>query len=317
MSGLDNLNKRLEYAGGRLQEARMQDGKLRTLKKALLYSYQAETAIIDGKEFRCLINPDKVNVDYDNKILSIPFKDICLNADKIGTTTEGQVDINIKAGDVFTWKETNTDWIVYLRHIEENAYFRAEIRKCQSIAEINGNKYKVYKNNSDILKIDWRELSRDSLFNTLNYTAIMYITKNDETSNYLKRFAKIKVDDRPWEVQAARLKDGIIEVALKEDFSNTLEEEMNTETESGGSVKPELPHILGETIVYPYETYTYTIEGTDSGIWSIDNMKVARINKQDSSQVEISIVTGRSGNFILNYTNNMITIPLSIKIESI
>jgi hypothetical protein len=61
---------------------------LRTLKKALLYSYQAATIILqDGKEFRCLINPDKNIPDYDNKILSIPYKDICLNAPMIGKRT--------------------------------------------------------------------------------------------------------------------------------------------------------------------------------------------------------------------------------------
>lgn len=68
----------------------MINDKLRSLKKALLYSYQAATAILsDGREFRCLINPDKNKPAYDNKMLSIPFKDICLNAARAGKTTEG------------------------------------------------------------------------------------------------------------------------------------------------------------------------------------------------------------------------------------
>ena len=105
--------------------------KLRSLKRALLYSYQAATAILsDGKEFRCLINPDKNKPAYDNKILSIPYKDICLNAPRMGKTSEGEIDIDIKPGDVFIWKETNTHWLVYLEYIEEDAYFRSEIRRC-------------------------------------------------------------------------------------------------------------------------------------------------------------------------------------------
>jgi hypothetical protein len=77
---LELMNKRLQYNGGN-QEQRMIEGKLKTLKKALLYSYQAATAILpDGREFRCLINPDKNKPAYDNKIISIPYKDICLNA---------------------------------------------------------------------------------------------------------------------------------------------------------------------------------------------------------------------------------------------
>jgi hypothetical protein len=109
----------------------MINDKLRGLKKALLYSYQAATAILtDGREFRCLINPDKNKPAYDNKMLSIPYKDICLNKPRVGKTTEGEEEIGIKTGDVFTWKETDTHWLVYLEYIEEDAYFRSEIRRC-------------------------------------------------------------------------------------------------------------------------------------------------------------------------------------------
>jgi hypothetical protein len=77
MSELDTLGVRLKYAGGKKADDRMQLDKLRSLKKALLYSYQAETIVLeDGREFRALINPDKLKNDYDNKILSVPFKDI-------------------------------------------------------------------------------------------------------------------------------------------------------------------------------------------------------------------------------------------------
>jgi hypothetical protein len=97
----------------------------------LLYSYQAATAVLsNNQEFRCLINPDKNKPAYDNKILSIPYKDICLNNPRMGKTSDGIVSIDIKTGDVFTWKETNTHWLVYLEILEEDAYFRSEIRRC-------------------------------------------------------------------------------------------------------------------------------------------------------------------------------------------
>ena len=71
MPRVNGLDIRLNYAGGRKADDRMQKDKLRTLKKALLYSYQAETIVLeDGREFRALINPDKLKNDYDNKILS-------------------------------------------------------------------------------------------------------------------------------------------------------------------------------------------------------------------------------------------------------
>ena len=111
MSGLDRMAKRLQYYGGNRQIDRMNDDKLRSLKRALLYSYQSATAkLSDGREFRCLINPDKIKNTYDNKYISIPFKDICLNEKeisednkiKIRKTSEGLQEIGLKPGDVFT-----------------------------------------------------------------------------------------------------------------------------------------------------------------------------------------------------------------------
>ncbi|MDO4967017.1 MAG: hypothetical protein Q4E51_09970 [Lachnospiraceae bacterium] len=102
MTALENLKTRLEFDGGTRQQSRMAEDKLKSLKKALLYSYQAATAILsDGREFRCLINPDKTKVHYDDKIISIPFEDICLNAEKVGKKSQGEVEIGLKAGDVF------------------------------------------------------------------------------------------------------------------------------------------------------------------------------------------------------------------------
>jgi hypothetical protein len=61
----------------------MVEDKLKSLKGALQYSYQAATVgLLDpqtgryDREFRCLINPNKVNEEIDAKIISIPFEDI-------------------------------------------------------------------------------------------------------------------------------------------------------------------------------------------------------------------------------------------------
>lgn len=104
MSGLENLQARLQYCGGKNQKNRLSLGKVNSLKKALLYSYQSATAILsDGREFRCLINKDKTKITGDDKIISIPFEDICLNEKEINKkTSEGIQKINMKPGDVFT-----------------------------------------------------------------------------------------------------------------------------------------------------------------------------------------------------------------------
>lgn len=318
---LETMGIRIDYNGGKNQVQRMNGDKLKSLKKALIYSYQSATAILsDGKEFRCLINPEKLTNDYDQKIISIPFKDICLNQSIKGKTTEEEVEIGMQAGDVFTWKENNTDWLVCLQKLEETAYFRASIRRCKYTVEIGDNNYKVYlrgPNNTDEI---WK--GTRIKYNELNYNALMYITKNEETLDYFKRFAVVKIDGNPWEVQAVDSisTEGIIEIALKETFKNTIEEEI--EKERNEEEEPMIPssiQINGYTIVYPYDELQYNIVGITGGEWSVSDPKKAKIvglNREDIVNVEI--ITGRSGNFDLIYIkdNSEIT-RLQITIESL
>ena len=154
----ENMNMRLQWMGGARQQDRMNEDKLRTLKKALLYSYQAITLETEeGKQFRALLNPDKLKNDYDQKTLSIPFNDICLNEERIGTTTEGLQPTDISTGQVFRNVDNDTYWLIYLRNLEETAYFRAEVRRCKEEVEINGHKYKVYVRGPVETKIQWNQ----------------------------------------------------------------------------------------------------------------------------------------------------------------
>lgn len=319
---LDLLKKRLQFNGGN-QEGRMIEGKLKALKKALIHSYQAATAILaDGREFRCLINPDKLKMDYEDKIISIPFEDICLNKDRVGTTTEGLEEIGMKAGDVFTWKETNTTWLVYLRRYEEDAYFRAEIRKCDYEIEINNKKYKVYVAGPSKARIDWMTKSTQGgvSWNNLNYDAMMYLTKNEETKKYFHRFSKINVCGRPWEVVMTDSisTEGILQVALKEDFVNSVKEAAAAEKQPEPEIDTTLPYIDGDAIVYPYDEKSYIIQNASDGTWAVDDKSKVSIINQTSQQADIVIKTGRSGQFKLLYQReNEDDIVLNIIIESL
>ena len=320
MSALENMKTRLDYNGGIAQIARMNADKLRSLKRAMTASYQAATAILaDGREFKCLINPDKIKNTYDNKILSIPFEDVCLNASKKGTTSQGIVPINLKAGDVFTWKENRSQWLVYLQRLEETAYFRSEIRKCNKTIEINGNKYPVYVRGPEQLTIDWQKGNLE-MFNKENYTLLMYITKNEETLDYFHRFTKIEIDGLPWEVQAVDsiATEGIIEVSLKETYKNTIEKEIKEEEEIIIPEKKDI-YIKGFNKTLPYEEYLYEIIGTkDEGVWEISNNKAKIIGEKNQLQVKIGIITGRSGSFVLRYVREGLdAIELPITIESL
>lgn len=308
----ETLNIRLNYYGGKKADNRMVNDKLRTLKKALLYSYQAETAILeDGREFRCLINPDKLKNDYDNKIISIPFYDVCLNKEFTGEpTSKIEEPIDMKVGDVFLWKETDSYWLVYLRYMEEEAYFRAEIRLCSSIVTIGEKDYRAYIRGPVETKIKWN--IKDFAWNSLNYSKIAYV-KEDEYTSVLARHDVVQVDGLPFEVQAVNkdtASDGIMIIYLAEDYRNTIEDELEKIEESKEEI---LTEIQGDSEVYPFDIKTYTINKI-GGSWSVSNKKIKILN-QDDSKVTIEVITGRSGQADIVYTVNgeEYIFPITIK----
>lgn len=331
MSGLDNLKTRLEYHGGITAEGRFQKDKLESLRKALLYSYQAETAVINGKMFRCLLNTDKQKADYDCKILSIPYEDICLGEYDEETaevifktpddkTANGIIPTEIKAGSVFLWKETNTHWLVYLKFLEEDSYFRGEVYKCEEEPiEINGKKYHVYIRGPVETTIQWQQKNNIS-WNNVNYSLIMYITKNEDTLDYFHRFKQIKIGNDMWEVKTVDpySADGIIEVCLGEWYNNEFAEESKQKSTvpDEGNIELPIPRIEGPEIVHPFDIVEYTIVGFDKGQWSISNNKKANFIKSEGNVITIEVITGKSGRFDLTYINEdnqSVTLPIEIK----
>ena len=307
MSGLENMRTRINYAGGKNQQGRMNCDKAATLRKALLYSYQAATAVLsDNREFRCLINPDKLKNDYDDKIISIPFEDICLNSKRLGKTNINRQVIGMKAGDVFEWKENNSYWIVYLQRLEETAYFRAEIRRCRYEIDINGKKYKVYTRGPIEQTIDYYKVG-SGVFNRMNYTLMLTITKDEYTDDFFHRFTKIKFLGKNYEVQAIDgiSTEGIIDIYLKEYFSNSILDEIQEEEKDTPIIDPlpeGSPEILGDSEVYPYDVKEFTIKNLTDGQWAVNSNKVIILNKSEI-KVTIKITTGRSGKFILSYND--------------
>ena len=309
---LELLNERLQYQGGN-QEQRFINDKLRGLKKALLYSYQAATATLsDGKEFRCLINPDKNKPAYDNKILSIPYKDICLNAPRVGKTSEGEIDINIKPGDVFTWKETNTHWLVYLEYIEEDAYFRSEIRRCDQEVKIEDNSYWVYIRGPVETSIEWNQKAGIE-WNTLNYSLVMYITADKITNNYFERFKTIKILDprynkeKTWQVVGVDpyYGDGIIQVFLDEYFENSIADavaaEKPAETGEENPVDETAAYIDGPTEVQQYSKAYYEIHNAEKGHWYLKWKDKEQDLKSSLKIIPLNVSIGELGTFTLIY----------------
>lgn len=305
----------------------MENDKLKTLKKAILYSYQSATInLLDrntfkfNKVFKCLINPDKLKNNYDNKILSIPYEALQVGEEQTSNTLEGEVPTEIQAGDVFYWEETNSYWIVYLQYKEETAYFRGEIRRCDKEVTINDKTYKIFFRGPVETAINWN--LKDSItYNTLNYSGVVYITKDENTLDYFHRFSKVKIDNKPWitKVVNSSSGEGIIELQIKEDYENELE---NRRLEKENAYKEptfnqDEPHIEGKTKLFPFDIAYYQIVNLSGGIWQISNEK-AKIIEEYNDTIALEIISGKSGSFTLNYIiENEIKVSLPIQIMAL
>ena len=108
-------------------------------------------------------------------------------------------------------------------------------------------------------------------------------------------------------------------VYLKETFINEFAdaaEEEQTEAEEENS-EVSISAIQGLDNVYPFDTIVYTIEGYENGTWSLSNTK-AKINRQTSKEVSITITSAKSGSIDLIYKlENGDTIVKTITIKSL
>ena len=270
--------------------------------------------------FRCLINHDKLKVDYQDKVISIPFEENTVSIDPVKDNLD-LVETNFHNGTVFKWIHGNkeewvpdTYWIVYMQYSEETAYFRGEIRKADqeiSIVIINedGSQEEVsYRgwmtgpNETDAL---WN-VKKGIVWNDLNYSKLLYITKDENTLAFFQRFDKITINGQPWEVVAynenygtnANTKTGgIIRVALKQTYTSTNQQikDMKKETESVES------SIIGPDTLSPYDEGVVYQAINAEGSWEVSLMPDAAGNigdyityTIDNNNLTINVVTTKA-----------------------
>ena len=315
-----NLSLRLNYYGGEKQQSRMIQDKARDLRKALLYSYQADTAVLeDGREFRCLINPNEDEVETDKKILAIPFKDICLNKEKVekNKTSQDFETIGIKEGDTFTWKETNTHWLVFNQYIQEKAYFRAEIYLCQDEIDINGQHFWVYMSRKRPEDLKWLKNS-NSILNEYGYSNVLYIKRNDITLKFFQRFKHFKIGNQYWQVVSVQEQYGLglIQVFIKETYSNDLENNLEQTPEEPtipeGNNKP---YIEGKTTASLFSEENYKIHNLNNGQWFLQYEGQPLIDLQNNSN-SVNILIQNKKTFFVIYKTKDTEIKLQVKVSS-
>lgn len=325
MDALNNMRLRLNYNGGTFQQSRMIDDKLKSLKKALLYSYQAGTMVIDNPdednelrqlEFRCLMNPDKRTFETDKMMLSVPFRDVCINIPKLGRVVEEEIEVPIKCGSTFIWKETATRWIVTLQYIEEYAYFRADVRKCFPFPlEIDEKPYYFASIGENEEILEWNRKNREE-WNKLNYTREIFLERNEETFNYFKRFKIVKLPNilgelESWEVQAVapNSTDDILIVHLKEYFENQYQEISEEEQKK----REEEHEEKQDFVVKPYDSLKVSTTYVEGAEWSIENISSGlKINiddaivKDNQTTVYLQLMNSKVGEFDVCYNSEKI-----------
>ena len=403
-SSLNRMNKRLSVYGGSDQWVRMREDKLRSLKKALLSSYQraivqkydvkkdslanniisiitllqdkqslsdSQTAILNQLEeeynfstsdrdsvryinmlqqivdsltseapyFRALINHDKLKVDYEDKIISIPFSEPPLGE------TEA-IDTDFHNGTVFKWVHGNkeewtpdTYWIVYMQYSEETAYFRAEIRKADEqisivIVDDEGNEntvsYRGWMTGPNETTALWNT-KRGVTWNDMNYTKLLYITKDEDTLAYFQRFDRIIINGKPWEVQAYNenystsktgdFSSGIIRVALKETYTSADQfvkelkdaEAAQTQAEVAYDTEHTQARIDGPAAAHPYDILVYKAKNYQQPQdWYVSDTSLVKVLEYDENTLKLEVISRKANKdgFIVKYGQDSIQIPI-------
>lgn len=335
MNGLDRMKKRIAYYGDQndsSQWTRMRQDKLRSMKKALYYSYQAAVVqkyIPTEKDnqsspfFRCLINKEKQHVDYQDKEISIPFQECSVSVEPKVKDNNDLLETGFHTGTTFVWRHGNrqewvpdSHWIVYMQYSEQTAYFRGEIRKADQEIEIipiekDGSEgdpliYYGWTSGPDEKSILWN-VKQDTVWNDLNYTKLIYITKDETTLAFFKRFDRVNINGKPWEVQAFnenygttsnKPDTGIIRVAVKETYTSTKQQIRNKEK---AAAEEKEPTIIGSSTLSPYDkNVKYRIKNSSGGAWSVSTPSGAPADDivsytiDDNNNLYISVITNKA-----------------------
>lgn len=77
------------------------------------------------------------------------------------------------------------------------------------------------------------------------------------------------------------------------------------------------PDILGDISIAPYSKHTYCVNAENSSgeFWIEGNL--ARIIEQDGKTCKVEVLSGKKGNFILNFKNFEVQYQLPIEIRSL
>lgn len=322
---LDLMRKRLQHHGGIRQEDRMIKDKWRGFKGALEFSYQgADVSLVqkynscdqlkNQELYRALINPDKTKQDYDDKILSIDY------------------NTSFGPGDIFNWKGTNTNWIIYLRALTEDAYFRGEIRRCKYIIKFkdkNGNEKQTWAAIRGPVETQIENIQKNQIrIDKPNLSLNILIPKNEDTLYAFDRYSRFLLDGKAWQVQAPDTisMENVLELNAEEYYIDRDADDVDNEIAEGLIIESIDPNpqpgegeiiIEGLTFIKPKITEVYKAPA-EGGTWSVKESNYPVCLKVTNEPfVSVTWNKSVSGQFTLQWSKDDITLEKIVVVESL
>ena len=301
MENLNLLKLRAKHANNDRQHDRMVKDKLRSLHRALLYSYQTAWIKKDGVEdadyVRALINPDKVKFDYDEKIVSVEYEH------------------GFGPGDTFEWKNTGTHWIILKQEMTEVAYFRGNIRRCQELLITDpetGDKVSIWAAVRGPVETKLNTIQKAGLVaNVPNMTLQLYIPKTEQNMRLFERYVTFEFGGRFWQVTAPDTisTPGIIEIPAVEDYECHHSDLLVEVVDPNPPTTEYEDTIEGETFVKPLEQSIYTVTSYNLNTkWivelSSDNKDVedtVEWEVREDGSIAVTWTSMVSGSYVLKY----------------
>lgn len=339
MDNFELMKRRLEVMGGARQEERMIKDKYRTFQRALKYSYQAadielamkwnqcldETPAVVAQPYenpnepiakraRALINPNKLKQDYDDKILSIDYK------------------YGLEPGDIIRWVGTDSHWIIYLRELTEDAYFRGDIRRCKykiKFKDKDGNWCSTWAAIRGPVETQIDSIQKNQVrVDRPNLSLNILMPRNERTLAAFDRYGEFLFGGRSWRVNAPDdiSMTNIIELAAEEYYKNKDTDDLENDIKNGLVIEPydETPrilcHIAGEGFIKPLTNWQYSLdEDFGAGEWSItQGVPVVMQVIEEGKSVVLQWTKSTHGQFDLMWTNNNdINLKKTIVVESL
>ena len=308
LENLELFKIRATAANNDRQHNRMIMDKLRSLHRALLYSYQAAWIKKDSDPnaewVRALMNPDKVKFDYDEKIVSVEF------------------EYGFQPGNTFEWgKDTGSHWIILKTEDTELAYLRANCRRCQYLVAIDPETHEEFGQWAAIrgpVETKINHIQKAGIVADVpNLTLEIYMADTEQNRRTFERYKRFEFDGRYWKVQAPDFisTPGVYDIQAEEDYECHEDEMFLKVEEPKEPIPDDVNEILGDTHVKPLEPHWYRMKFQDQGDWEI--ILPASKNKEVDDVIEYKIIANRiqitwtamrSGSYIIKYGNTEKTV---------